>query len=80
MEATMSDPVAELAKLGLALAPEDRERLAALLLASIDPEPASEVEATWDVEIRRRLAAYDRGESQAIEAETVFAKAGAIAR
>lgn len=76
----MSDTVAELAKRGLALAPEDRERLAELLLASIDAEPASEVEAAWDAEIRRRLAAYDQGESQAIVAEEVFARASAIAR
>lgn len=76
----MSDPVAELAKRGLALEPEDRARLAELLLASIDAEPATEVEAAWDEEIQRRLAAYDRGESLAIAAEVVFAKASAIAR
>ncbi|MBP6777543.1 MAG: addiction module protein [Piscinibacter sp.] len=76
----MSDPVAELAKRGLALAPEDRTRLAEMLLASIDPEPASDVESAWDDEIRRRLSAYDQGEVQAVDAEEVFAKATAIAR
>jgi len=51
-----------------------------MLLASIDPEPASDVESAWDDEIRRRLSAYDQGEVQAVDAEEVFAKATAIAR
>ena len=29
----------------------------------------------WEAEIQRRLAEYDRGEVQAIDAEEVFAKA-----
>ena len=76
----MKDQVAELARRGLELAPEDRARLAQLLLASIDPEPESEVEVAWEAEILRRLAEYDRGEVQAVDAETVFARAAAIAR
>ena len=76
----MNDQVAVLAERGLALSQEDRTRLAEVLLASLDPEPQSEVEAAWEVEIERRLAAYDRGEVQAIDAEEVFAKAELIAR
>ena len=76
----MNDQVAVLAERGLALSQEDRARLAEVLLASLDPEPQSEVEAAWEVEIGRRLAAYDRGEVQAIDAEEVFAKAELIAR
>jgi putative addiction module component (TIGR02574 family) len=76
----MTDQVAELAERGLALSEEDRARLAELLLASLGAEPQSEVEAAWDLEIKRRLAAYDRGEVQAIDAEDVFAKAASIAR
>ena len=76
----MNDQVAVLAERGLALSQEDRARLAEVLLASLDPEPQSEVEAAWEVEIERRLAAYDRGEVQAIDAEEVFAKAELIAR
>ena len=76
----MNDQVAVLAERGLALSQEGRARLAEVLLASLDPEPQSEVEAAWEVEIERRLAAYDRGEVQAIDAEEVFAKAELIAR
>lgn len=76
----MSDQVAELAKRGLALSPDERTRLAEILLSSLEEEPMSEVEAAWEAEIRRRLAAYDRGEVQAIDAETVFVRASAIAR
>ena len=76
----MNDQVAVLAERGLALSQEDRARLAEVLLASLDPEPQSEVEAAWELEIERRLAAYDRGEVQAIDAEEVFAKAELITR
>ena len=76
----MNDQVAVLAERGLALSQDDRARLAEVLLASLDPEPQSEVEAAWEVEIERRLAAYDRGEVQAIDAEEVFAKAELLAR
>lgn len=79
-EAPMSDQVADLAKRSLALSAEDRARLAEMLLSSLAEEPMSEAEAAWDAEIRRRLEAYDRGEVQAIDAETVFARASAIAR
>ncbi len=76
----MNDQVAELARLSLALSPDDRARLTELLLDSLDAEPKSDVEAAWDEEIRQRLAAYDRSEVAAIDAETVFARAAAIAR
>lgn len=76
----MKDQVAELARLGLALSVDDRARLAELLLSSLEAEPMSSAEAAWDEEIRRRLAACDRGEVQAIDAEVVFARASAIAR
>ena len=76
----MSDQVAVLAESGLALSQEDRARLAEVLLASLDSEPNSEVEAAWEIEIESRLAAYDRGEVQGIDAEDVFAKAELLAR
>lgn len=76
----MNDQIAELAQRSLALSPDDRARLAELLLSSLEAEPKSDVEAAWDKEIRRRLEAYDRGEVEAIDAEAVFARAAAIAR
>lgn len=76
----MPDQIAELAEQGMALQPEDRARLAEILLASLCEPPDALLEPAWDKEISRRLAAYDRGETTAIDAETVFAKARRIAR
>ena len=76
----MPDQVTELAERGKALAPDDRSRLVDLLLDSLHEPRIAEVEAAWEVEIERRLAEYDRGEVQAIDAEEVFAKARRIAK
>lgn len=61
----------QLAEQALKLEPNDRAFLADLLEQSL---PASgfadaEVGDTWSREIDRRVAAYDRGETQAISAE-----------
>ena len=37
------------------------------------------MEAAWDQEVERRLAAYDRGEVQSIDGEEVLAKARRLA-
>ena len=76
----MPDQVIELAERGKALTPVDRSRLVDLLLESLHESPIAEVEAAWEKEIDRRLAEYDRGEVQAIDADEVFAKARRIAR
>ena len=55
------------------LLPEDRSRLVDILLESLH-EPA------WGLEIERRLAEYDRGETYSIDGDEVFAKARSIAR
>jgi hypothetical protein len=39
----MKDEVVELAQRGITLSPEDRMRLAELLLASLDEEPGSDI-------------------------------------
>ena len=75
----MSDHVSELAERGKELAPEDRSRLIDMLLISLHEAPVAEVEAAWDQEVERRLAAYDRGEVQAIDGEEVIAKAHRLA-
>jgi putative addiction module component (TIGR02574 family) len=64
----------------LGLPPQDRSRLVDLLLVSLQELPQAEIEAAWDSEVERRLAAYDRGEVQAIDGEEVMAKARALAR
>ena len=75
----MHDQVIELAQRAKALTTDDRSRLVDILLASLHEPLIAEVEAAWEVEIERRLAAYDRGEVKAIDAEEVFAKARSIA-
>ena len=75
----MNDQVSELAELGRELAPEDRSRLVDMLLVSLHEAPVAEVEAAWDQEAERRLAAYDRGEMQAVDGEEVLAKARRLA-
>ena len=53
--------------------PEDQKvSLAYRLLSSIEPPESTEIRAAWDAEIRRRIAAFDRGETQAIPAADVF--------
>ena len=75
----MNDQLVELAERGKALAPEDRSLLVDLLLESLQEAPIGEVEAAWDAETERRLAAYERGEIQAVDGEEVLARARALA-
>ena len=75
----MRDHVSELAERGKELAPEERSRLVDMLLVSLHEAPVAEVEAAWDQEVERRLAAYDRGEVQSIDGEEVLAKARRLA-
>ena len=76
----MQDQVIELAQRGKALSPDERSRLVDLLLEPLNEPAVAEVEAAWDVEIERRLAAYDRGDVKSIDAAQVFSKARSIAR
>lgn len=62
-----------------ALAAEDRAKLAETLLESLQT-PLSEIETAWDQEIEERVAAFDRGETQAYAAEDVFAEARHLTR
>lgn len=75
----MSDPVAELARRGRALAPEDRARLVDLLLESFDDSTDPVVEEAWRQEIRRRIAAYERGDAELFDADEVMAEAKRLA-
>ena len=75
----MRDQVTELAQRGKALLPKDRSPLVDILLESLHEPTIAEVEAAWELEIERRLAEYDRGETNSIDADEVFAKARSIA-
>ncbi|MFT3664894.1 addiction module protein [Piscinibacter sp.] len=76
----MPGTAAELAFRGKQLPRGERERLVDELLESLNEPASTELDAAWAAEIERRLAAYDRGEAQALSAEEVFAKARAIAK
>ncbi|TMH56746.1 MAG: addiction module antitoxin RelB [Betaproteobacteria bacterium] len=71
----MSESLSDLEQQVRALSPDDRARLAEVLLESLQGPPLSEIEAAWSREIQERIAAYDRGEVQAHAAEDVFAEA-----
>jgi Putative addiction module component len=54
------------------LAPEEREELAELLLATIDVDP--EIDRAWADEIVDRVEAHERGEMPARPASEILAK------
>ncbi len=76
----MSITLAEVEQQARMLSPDERARLAEVLLESLRETPLSEIEAAWDLEIEERVAAYDRGEVQTYSAEDVFTEAKRIAR
>ena len=76
----MTDSVSELVKRAHSLMVEEREQLVEKLLESLNGSNAGELDSAWESEIERRLAAYDRGEVKAIDAEVVFAEAARIAK
>ena len=76
----MHDQVAELAKRGRELPPEERSRLVDMLLESLHEASLAEVASAWDDEVERRLAAHDRGEMQSVDGEEVLAKACRLAQ
>jgi putative addiction module component (TIGR02574 family) len=65
-----------LAREALTLPPEDRAYLADVLERSLDPGPFAtpEIAAAWSEEINRRIAAYDRGETRAIDMDTSLSR------
>ena len=75
----MADAVTELAQRGRALDARDRERLVDLLLDSLAESPDPGVEEAWRLEIRRRIAAYERGDAVLYDADEVLAEAKRLA-
>ena len=76
----MSDTLKELEAQARSLSPEERARLAELLLESLRDAPLAEIEKAWELEIAERAAAYERGELPTFSAESVFAEARRLAR
>ena len=76
----MSTTLKELEHQARSLSPEERARLADVLLESLRDAPVAEIEAAWDLEIEKRIAAFDCGELATFSAEEVFAEATGCAR
>ena len=57
------------------LSPDERTRLAALLMESVETCEEGDFEEAWLDEITRRLDDHARGAEQAIPAQAVFAEA-----
>jgi putative addiction module component (TIGR02574 family) len=76
----MSDMLKELEAQARSLSPDERARLADILLQSLRDAPLAEIEKAWEAEITDRVAAYDREEVPAFSAESVFAEARRLAR
>lgn len=59
------------------LAPDERARLAEVLLESLHDSPLGELEAEWEREIERRVAEVESGSAQLIPIAEVLAQARA---
>jgi putative addiction module component (TIGR02574 family) len=68
----------QLATQVIALSPENRARLTDLLLASLPDAADAEIEAAWEQEIRRRVAAIEYGAARLVPVADVHAEARKI--
>jgi putative addiction module component (TIGR02574 family) len=64
----------------LRLPPEERARLAELLLSSLDELSESDLERVWFAEAQRRAEQIDSGSAQLISSEEVEKKARSLLR
>jgi putative addiction module component (TIGR02574 family) len=71
----MLTPLEQLTSQAIALSPEDRARLADLLLASLPEEADEPLNEAWDQEIQRRVAAVESGTARLTAASDVHADA-----
>lgn len=74
----MPTTLEQLTRQAIALSPEDRARLANLLLASLPEEADESLGEDWDQEIQRRLKSVESGAAQMFSAEDVHAEARKI--
>ncbi len=71
----MSALLAQLEQQVCLLLPEERAHLAEVLLESLYDSPLSEIKTEWELEINKRVAAFDSEERQTYSAEDLFAEA-----
>lgn len=74
----MPDTVTELVARGKALSAQDRTLLVELLRETLDVPVDPQVEEVWREELRRRTAAYERGEATLHDADDVLADAARL--
>jgi putative addiction module component (TIGR02574 family) len=63
----------EILRAALSLSGGERAELADRLLESLDEEDQPEIDRLWIQEAEDRIAAYERGETEAISTDEVFA-------
>ena len=71
----MTHATLELASLAAKLSPSERLELVETILATLD-KPDTEIAEAWAREAEDRLAAYRRGEIQAVSEDEVFGDLG----
>jgi putative addiction module component (TIGR02574 family) len=76
----MAVKIDSLEKEVLSLPPEERARLAELLLSSLDELSESELERVWFAEAQRRAEQIDSGAAQLLPSEEVEKKARSLLR
>jgi putative addiction module component (TIGR02574 family) len=64
----------------LKLPSEDRARIAAELIASLDGAPEAGVEAAWDAEVERRIEQVDQGKVQLLDWNAVKAEVAQVVK
>ncbi len=69
----MADPTESLAVAAKTLPPHERLALVEQLLDSLDA-PDNAMDALWTAEVESRLAAYRRGEIEAVPLASILAK------
>jgi putative addiction module component (TIGR02574 family) len=69
-----STPTTDLWERALSLPIEERVRLAADLMRSVDTVPQAEIDAAWADEAERRLDRYLAGQTTAAPADEVIAR------
>ena len=75
----MNTSLKQVEEQALSLNPEERAKLAEVMLESLSL-PLAEIEEAWAQEIEQRVAAYDRGDIPSYAAEDVFAEAKRIGK
>ena len=70
----MNTSLKQVEEQALSLSPEERAKLAEVMLESL-ATPLADIEEAWAQEIEQRVAAYDRADIPSYSAEDVFAEA-----